>query len=189
MQLVKGVLELWVVNDAVKPARGVLTLSKVSNAGREPVRLWSQKIQILSNSGRRVAELRERTIGSLDPERECFLLEWDADRHKYRNENVLYLVPPKFFEAPAEPIRGKAKVKDGVACVELRSTVIQRGVVLHLQGSQEHAEFSDNWFDLYPGRPREITVPVPDRMNGTTFKAKCRVQSLNSTGRLNKVKW
>lgn len=189
MRFVSGVLEIWVTNDMISPARGVLTLYKVRNKGQIQ-RLWSQKIQILANSGRRVAELRERTIGTLDPERECLLTEWVGENNVVL-ENALYLAPPKHFELLTESVKAKVKAApNNMAEVELRSQTLYRMVALSLPGiAGLDALWSDNWFDLFPGRPHKVLIPLPPNVKPAVIKTKLKALSLNTSPKPIKLVW
>ena len=101
---------------------------------------------------------------------------------KVVSEDSVFLTPPRFIALP-HPGRTRAAVRQlSPTRVRLtfRSPVFQHRFAFELPGIGHHA--SDNWFELFPGRPKHVTVEFPTPRFGAAVRRMLRWRSLADTG-------
>lgn len=73
------------------------------------------------------------------------------------SENTLYFAKPRALELPAPNLQRAVKETADGAQIVVRTDVLAKNVFLYLPGDDD-AHFSDNYFDLPPGREKSVTL-------------------------------
>jgi beta-mannosidase len=95
------------------------------------------------------------------------------------SSNVLHFSALKRVDLPQPEIRAEVLARDGRLLVRLQTSKFAKDVYLSAAGIQ--GQFSDNFFDLVPGRSLEVQF-IPDEMPGAEeFKAALKIISLKDT--------
>ncbi len=76
-------------------------------------------------------------------------------------EELLYFVKPKDLALPRPNVRVSIQPRDQGYRISLESDVLAKNVYLRVEGDGGH--FSDNYFDLLPGRVKVVDLLVSDR--------------------------
>ena len=177
----KGIVELHVTSDLLRPQRGRLTWTLTDVAGNS-VAADTSTVRIAPSRSARALK-----IDLADPLK-CFgprgLLLWMdlSIGGETVSTNLVTFVRPKHLDLLDPQIRTSVKGgKDGTFLVTLRSKRPALWVWVEL--SRTDARYSDNFFHLRPGEP--VTVEVtPDRpMKREQFAKQLRVRSLVDTYR------
>ena len=71
--------------------------------------------------------------------------------NKLLSSNVFYFAAPRLLQLPKAAIAADVQEMNGKMKVRLRSAALARNVCLSLE-SDDQSRFSDNYFDLLPGR-------------------------------------
>ncbi len=95
------------------------------------------------------------------------------------SENTVLLTAPRFMTLPEAPVqRSVRRAGPGQFELTLRSAVFQSQVQFALEGHEQRE--SDNYFDLYPGEPRLISVRVKRDLSVSEFKKSLKIRTLAS---------
>jgi len=148
-------LEVWGVSDLTRKVAGTLSLELLRFDGAS---LWqaSMPTELNGNVSRRLwSESVDSLTGGLDT-RDLVLLgelveEGGGDAFA---STLFYFHPPKDLTLQAPAIRLELERSPEGALLTLQSEVLAKDVYLRLAG----AGFSENFFDLLPGRPRTVVV-------------------------------
>ena len=166
-------LELWGVSDLREAAEGTLAL-KLQDLRGTP--LWEAPVQLSLQPGSSdrlwsmpVAEL----LGENDARGVVFSAHLPEEDHPI----LFYFLPPKALALEVPAIQMEWGEEDGEITLTLISNVLAKDVYLSLRGRVEgegpgggiraptRAFFSDNFFDLLPGRPRRLSISTDLSMN------------------------
>ena len=119
--------------------------------------LWEKTASILirENTTTRLFESPlSSLVSGMDPE--CILLLTELrSEDRQLSENLLYFCEPKQLKLPPTRIHWKCERNGDGFLLIMRSDQLARNVSVSLKGSGTH--FSDNFFDLLPGREKQIT--------------------------------
>jgi beta-mannosidase len=98
---------------------------------------------------------------------------------KRLSENTIFLTAPRFMELPKAGIRAEAhKTAPGRFELKFSSPAYQHQVRFSLGALGLRA--SDNFFDLYPGQGRRISVRTARDLALAQFKRRLRIRSLTN---------
>ena len=169
-------LEVWGVSDELEPVSGTLRLEVLDFAGRvvwtsqEPNRIPAKGSTVLWRG--LVADLLEGE----DAGKVVFVSRLEDSRAEtLGRERLFYFVEPKDLGLEAPTIHIDSDSIAGGVRLTLESDVLAKGVYLRAQG----ARFSENFFDLLPGRPVSVTVetavPPQDFEAGLTVRTLAEV--------------
>jgi beta-mannosidase len=92
------------------------------------------------------------------------------------DEKIWLLVPDKTARLPKPDIQISCETENNIAKVTLHSALFARYVFLSADGVT--APWSDNFFDLLPGRNVTVTVALPDDMDKKDIAARLTIRSL-----------
>ena len=95
------------------------------------------------------------------------------------SSNVFHFSPLKRVSLPEPEIRPEVFERDGRVIVRLGATRLAKTVYLSAAGFE--GRFSDNFFDLIPGRPHEVTFLASHRVDIASLKQALKVGSLRDT--------
>jgi len=147
-------LEVCCVRDLREPVDGTLDLQLLSFDG---TLLWEDSIPIsLGQYESRVLwQGATSLLGDVDFKRVVFVadVQWNSASDS-APPSLLFFHPPKELDLDAPTIRlSLAQYEEG-ALLTLEADVLAKGVYLTLSGTR----FSDNFFDLLPGRPYTVRL-------------------------------
>jgi beta-mannosidase len=95
------------------------------------------------------------------------------------SSNVFHFSPLKRVELPQPDIRPEVLTRDGQLAVRLQTSKLAKNVYLSAPGIK--GRFSDNFFDLHPGRTAEVVFVSDMPTNGDDLKAALKISSLKDT--------
>jgi beta-mannosidase len=145
---------IHVVSDSLKNIEGELAISLLNFEGKV-LKLLNKKVSISANESKRVFTIsRKELVGSNDPKQIVLNATLNSGA-KQLAENAYYFEKPKDLALPVATISYDIKKQGGIYTVSLSATHLARYV--NLAVGDENIVFSDNYFDLLPGRPRQIT--------------------------------
>lgn len=105
-------------------------------------------------------------------------IELTAAREVLSRQTV-FLTAPRFLSLAAAPIRcAIRKLRSRRFVLAFQSAVYQHAVAFHFAGTAHRAE--DNYFDLFPGEPREIQVEFRQGATISSLKHALEILSLNT---------
>ncbi len=173
-----GSLTLWVTSDRMQPATGELTWRATDTAGAELER-GTADLTIQLRESREVRKLALK--GLLEKHGAAGIMVWldlEIDGATV-SRNLCLFSPPKDLKLSPPEIRTTLEGKDSRWTVTLDSKRPALWTWLEIDGAD--AVFSDNFFHLAPGEPREITITLPAPMSADALRAKLRTRSLTDT--------
>ncbi|MFC1791004.1 glycoside hydrolase family 2 protein, partial [Gemmatimonadota bacterium] len=156
-------VEVWGISDHLEPIEGTLHLEILDFAGTS---LWQVPVPVsLSANTSRLLWAQDvaTLLAGADPRRVVLVarfLEAGTEEARPRpthtpgRQAFFYFVPPGELELGAPGIRLEIAPQDGGFLLTLESDLLAKDVALSLEG----ARFSDNFFDLLPGRPRVVRL-------------------------------
>jgi beta-mannosidase len=148
-------LEIWAVSDLTTPAEGTLSLELLDFDGGV---LWqsSAPTTLPANQSQRLWEgSAAALLGEADSRRSVLVAEFveTGDQTPGRT-SLLYFHPPKELVLRAPTIRLGLGPGDGGVLLTLESDILAKDVYLSIAGT----DFSENFFDLLPGRARTVRL-------------------------------
>lgn len=167
-------LRVTVVSDRLEPTAGTLRLALLDFDG---VERWSESIDVTvaPNASRRVfARAVADALGDADPR--AVVLEVALDLAAGDDaRNLLYFARPKDLLLADDPgLAVRAGWDRGSAVVVVTARRLARNVMLGVDGAD--GRFSDNYFDVLPGRPRVVRFVAAERV--ADLAARIRARSL-----------
>ncbi|HLP24578.1 MAG TPA: glycoside hydrolase family 2 protein [Acidobacteriota bacterium] len=159
-------VHLHTICDAPTATRGVVEWELFGLDGDLPLR-GKKRVELRPGESRRQQTLDlARPIEKFGRERLYLRIALTVDGQCV-SEDTVFLYPPRALElARAQPSLRCRKESPHAWRIELVSPVFQHRVALDF-GAREVAELSDNWFELYPARPKSVRVvfaePIDER--------------------------
>ena len=102
----------------------------------------------------------QRRYGDADPSSHYLQATFRTTRGGV-SENRYYLAEPKDLGLPVPSVRcSVVGCEGGVGLIELRSDRLVKDLELRARGSTDH--FTDNYFDIDPGRVRLVLLQADD---------------------------
>ncbi|MGI2259817.1 beta-mannosidase [Shewanella sp. GXUN23E] len=153
-------LTIKAVSDGPTDFQGSLNVSLMSFDG-EP--LWQQQISVSLHPGRAKTLMTlspAQLWPKLQPESNLLLMTLSSDEGEVRAENLFYFVAPAEQQLKPANIRIEPVLAKDTLIVTLQSDTLARQVYLAMPTSL--GNFSDNFFDLLPGRSKTVTLPLAD---------------------------
>jgi beta-mannosidase len=151
-----GNLNVYVVSDETAPVHAQLRLRVMTLAGAS-ISDSTVDVQIpeLSSTSYLRRPLAELTNANTDTAN-IFAVADLLVEGKIISSNVLYFAPTKQVRLPEAHISTELSADGSSYRVKLSSQALARSVYVSFGGAE--AELSDNYFDLIPNRPVEITI-------------------------------
>ncbi len=166
-------LEFWGVSDLTRPVEGTLYLELLGFYGAA---LWQAPVptMIPANQSRLLWEgSASSLLGDADSRRVILVGEFvETGSQAPGQSSLLYLHPPKELGLVVPTIRFEATPEEGGLLLTLESDVLAKDVYLRLEATR----FSDNFFDLLPGRPR--TVRLETNLSVDQAEAALKIRTL-----------
>ena len=151
-------IEVWGVNDRLQDVRGVLT-TRLLTFGGEELHKKETAVMLKRNSSRLLQDAVRVMPESFDP-CTCYLVARLVVGGDVASENRYFFTEPKHLRLPRVAIQPKL-LQTGLReyRLHLMSAQVARSVRLEVEGSE--CFFSDNYFDLDAGEPKEVTFQSP----------------------------
>ncbi|MCD7937941.1 MAG: glycoside hydrolase family 2 protein [Tannerellaceae bacterium] len=166
-------LDIYVVSDRVKPVRGTLEITAMDLNGQI---LYQQKknISLPANSSRNQhTEALERVLRGKARNEVVIHARFKENNGKEYTNNY-FPARYKDINFPKATIRTQSGPVEGGYKVTIESDVYARGVFLSIEGIDNF--FSDNYFDLLPGKPATITIHT--KLDKATFDKQLKTESI-----------
>jgi len=153
-----GWLRVFAVNDSLVSLEAELQLKIIDFEGKK---IWSETdtITIMPDTAQLLWKGREDHIYPGTLSSKTFFLAQLVSKNKIISENLLYFIDPKYLDLPVPDISYKINGKIDHYELVLITDKFAKNVVLDT--FEKDAHFSDNNFDLLPGRELRLTVTYP----------------------------
>jgi len=153
-------VRLTVVSDRLEPTEGTLRLAQLDFDGAER---WSETLEVTVAPGasRRVfGRPLTEVLGDADPQATVLEISLDLATGGTAR-NLLYFARPKDLRLAADPgLDVRVGWDRGSAVVVVTARQLAKNVALSVAGVD--GRFSDNYFDVLPGRPRVVRFTAAD---------------------------
>ena len=166
-------INTYIVSDRLEPLDAEITLTLMDIGGNI---LWSEdtKIHVGANNSTLVHSVQEASLPGGDRPGSIFFLAEVISDAEVIAENILYFAAPRYLELPPSDIWFTiSETADGYD-IELASDHLERNVYIDIPGGK--GAFSDNFFDLLPGRKKTISINTDLVLDPET---EIRILSLN----------
>ena len=178
-QIDKEQLSVYIVSDRLEDKEGVMDLSLLDFDGNI---YWtkSENMVISANSSHIAFSSPERElISDLSMKNRLLLYcELTVDGSKY-SENILYFIPVKDLVLPEPKITWTATPGENGYKLTISTDKLAKNIYCSLVDGD--AVFSDNYFDLLPGRTVEIQASLKDKVSKEAFTEKLSLVSLTDS--------
>ena len=173
--LENGAIKIFLVSDEQQPITAHLILELFSTNGKL---LWKKDkpVDIPPNSSRVYFEISRKELLKKQNSNEVFLFVRLQQNKKELSKNTLFFVPPKELALKKPAILAKISPASEGFSLTLSSDQFAKDVFLSLDSAEGF--FTDNYFDLIPGRPVEISFRSKERILIDSFKKNLRMMSL-----------
>ena len=165
-----GKLTVHVVSDLLKPFKGKLNVRICDFAGK-PVFEKTHAITVKPNAS---VKAFERTVSSMldgKTRGDVFVHVTLDENGKTAAENTYYLAPQKDVNFPSSTITRTVNKTDEGYILTLNTDLLARAVYLSLDDTDNF--FSDNYFDLIPGKT--VTVKVNTKLPQSEFEKQLKI--------------
>ena len=157
-------LDLYVISDLPVKVDGTMEVALLDFSGKT-LGVKSFKAAVAANASTLVASLRTADLlGSADPRKVvavCTLSGKTADGKNVAFTTLRYFDRVKNLDLPeAKPTFEVRKSDAHTAVITVSSDLLAKNVILTYKGVA--GIFSDNYFDVLPGRKVEVTLPTDD---------------------------
>lgn len=167
-------LRVQVVSDRLTPIEGTLTVRLMTFGGAV---VFERRVAATVPANASVALFDEavETVVAGHAPNAVFVSAAFEEKGRVLNDSVYFLVPLKEVALPRAVIERKVTPFKGGFSVALKSPVFARGVYLSTDEGLDDV-YSDNYFDLLPGRA--VVVTVRSAMAADEFNKALRVVSM-----------
>lgn len=149
-------LRVYAVSDRKAPAKGSLTLTVGRLDGKGEVFTESRPLKLAASAVTTVDFPLSALYAGVDPSELYIMAEYRSGDDAY--ESIILPVPAKDSKLAAPQIAMDIdRIADGEYELTVTSPVFVRALCLTLDGD-DSSRFSDNYFDLLPGRPHKLTL-------------------------------
>jgi beta-mannosidase len=166
-------LEFWGVSDLTRPVEGTLYLELLDFDGAV---IWQASVPTVlpANQSQLLWEGSASSLLEDEDSRRVVLVGKfvEAGNQAPGQSSLLYLHPPKELGLRVPTIRIEVTPEEGGVILTLETDVLAKDVYLSLDDTR----FSDNFFDLLPGRPR--TVRLETDFTADEAEAGLRIRTL-----------
>ena len=171
-------LRIYGISDLDLPLDAELHLGVFTYEGT-PVQQGKTPLRIDPRTSRLVVSKPLEELRSGLPPNEIFLLCEVKKGETTLSSNVFHFSPLKRVEFPQPEIRPEVFARDGQLFVRLETTKFAKDVYLSVPGIK--GRFSDNFFDLVPGRSYEVGFISDQPLSPDQFKPALKIISLKDT--------
>lgn len=153
-------LEVWAVSDRLSDVSGLLVLEVKGMDGRT---FWKDKVNVhLRANTSQVVYIGKvhELLAKANPETVFLELRF-VDENELLDEALFYFVPPMALKLSNPLLKTKIEKIDGRFEIRIKSASLARNLSLSVGGAK--GRFSDNYFDLPPGR-EQIVIFYPGKL-------------------------
>jgi len=169
-------LKIAVVNDHLEGINTKMNLRMIDFSGNEVLSI-SKDIAIEKNSSAVYFESKlVDVLNDIDPKNHLLVVELLKDGKQLAN-NMLYFKPVKELSLPKPQIDYKIEESKEGFVIELQSAVLAKNIFLTI--GSENGFFSDNYFDLLPGKTIEVHLKTTISLE--KLEKIIRIQTLDTT--------
>nr|WP_246223866.1 glycoside hydrolase family 2 protein [Fulvivirga kasyanovii] len=152
-------IEVFVISDSLVPQKVVLEVDVLDFSGKK-VYEGRHNLNIAENSSKAVCKTTvKQLIEGKDKASHMLTARIVRDGEVIYEDNH-YFVEPKAIKWEKPEIEAKFRQEAGRTVIELSANVLARNVCLKASGFENN--FSDNYFDLVPGRKKTVTINTDD---------------------------
>ncbi|UII32699.1 hypothetical protein LVD17_02470 [Fulvivirga ulvae] len=152
-------IEVFVISDSLVPQKVVLEVDVLDFSGKK-VYEGRHNLNIAENSSKAVCKTTvKQLIDGKDKASHMLTARIVRDGEVIYEDNH-YFVEPKAIKWKRPEIETKFRQEAGMTVIELSANVLARNVCLKASGFENN--FSDNYFDLVPGRKKTVTINTDD---------------------------
>lgn len=170
----EGRVVTYVVSDLPEEETALLDLQLMDMSGKE---IWKEQVLVRTKAGgsEMVHSIPVKDILKGADSTKVILYSKLVKNREVLSENVFYFASPRLLQLPKAVIAADVEEKDGKMTVRVRTEQLARNVCLSLE-LDDTAHFSDNYFDLLPGRAQ--VVEVKTRLAKEQVKEQLRIMHL-----------
>ncbi len=162
-----GSLAVYIVSDKTAPVDGELRLRILKFDGTV-VREQKQSVHVTELSSAIYLQIPLTEFGNTADSTQVFVAADFTANGAPVSKNLIYLAPTKLIQLPPAHIQTDITPADGGYRIRLTSPVLARSV--YLSFGDLDASPSDNYFDLLPGEPVDITVKTQAQLDALRQK-------------------
>ena len=166
-------ISVWVTNDSADSIAGNLMVRRMTFDGEV---LGEISCRISSEPGSAQPWIDASAFGHVIMRSEFLRAQLDLEDGAYNIESTFLLIGERYLHLPDTQI--SAMYRDGTIVISARH--FARQVCLEADGTAADIYFSDNYFDLPPGREKIIEIIGPPRATNVRIKAlnsdECRLE-------------
>jgi beta-mannosidase len=168
-------LDIFVVSDRLQPAAAQLNLSLLDFDGNQ---LWAQRqdIEIQPLTSRAYATVPVASLLARRDSKAVFLLSEVLVDGKLLSSNEKFFEPYKNLSLPPSHITTGVSAVRGGFKITLAADKFARSV--YLSAAEYAGAFSDNYFDLIPGRRVEVVFHPSDAVALKDFRNKLKIRTM-----------
>ncbi|RPE12832.1 glycoside hydrolase family 2 protein [Chitinophaga lutea] len=169
-----GSVSTYIVNDHLRNESLLLDMQLTDLDGRV---LWEKQTPVTAKANTSAVQhsiRRDALLKGADSTR-VILYTKLLKNNKVLSDNVFYFAASRQMPLPATEVGVTVEDNKGAVTLKLKSSQLARNVYLLLDGDAD-SHFSDNYFDLLPGR--ETTVTVQTKLTAEEVKKQLQVQHL-----------
>ena len=172
-------VEVYIVSDTLKDIEGTLSIELLGFGG-EIINTYNQFVTAKANQSEKIHSIDLNEFIKNAPKKEVLLHYTFVSKHgKLFYETSHYLLAPKALELPSPTIKKVLSTVEKKYSITLQTDLLAKNVYLN---SAIEGHFSDNYFDLLPGKPVTIYfTPKDETPNAITFEETLKVVSLVDT--------
>ncbi len=171
----EGMIRIFVVSDERESKKAQLQVELLSLGG---ALLWQtgKPIDIPAGSSAVYFEIDRRKLLEDKNPGDVLLASRLIQDGAVLSENALFFVPPRELALKEPKIKVDWFIRPEGFSLRLTSAYFAKDVFLSLEGKT--GRFSDNFFDLIPGRPVEVSIQNEEEWTEAAIREKLRIQSL-----------
>jgi len=148
------VVEAWGINDRLRALSGSLRIRVLSFDGRE-LETRETDVRMTSNSAAKLKSIDVARIAGFDPA-SSYIAAYLLVENEPESESRVYFAEPKHVRLPRFSIDSRFdRDHQGAYQLYLTSNTLVRGLRFRVEG--EDTIFSDNCFDMDPGKRKTVT--------------------------------
>jgi beta-mannosidase len=168
-------VELYCINEYPRPFAGTLGW-KLSTFSGDLVSSGSAAAEVPASGAKKIVILRFKDMLKGKKKNEVFLEITLTRGNEAVDEKTYLLVPDREALLPKPKLSVQSGIRDGAYYVTVKSDVYTR--YLCIEGDDQNEPWSDNFFDLPPGREKTITALLPSGGEASALEGRLHFRSL-----------
>lgn len=167
-----GQLRTYVVNDLPNDEKLELVMQLMDMEGKV---LHEQTIPFTAkaNTNKAVHSIQKETLLNGAAPEKVILYTKLVKNSQPVSENVFYFVAPRYLQLPEPVVAAHVSETEGKISVRVSTDKLAKNICLMLENDKGVSTFSDNYFDLLPGRAR--TLQLDTRLSAAEVNRQLRI--------------